>query len=66
MKTTAYGKETPFYVSRNEVAVSQGARERYHLYRAFEFRKQPKLFSKRGALAEEFKLDPIVFSATVA
>ena len=66
VKTTAYGMDTPFYVTRNEVAVSREARERYHLYRAFEFRKQPRLYSKKGALAEEFRLDPAVFAATVA
>ncbi len=41
VKTTAGGKQTPFYVSRNEVHVSQEHESVYHLYRVFAFRNDP-------------------------
>src|SRR5690606_1816629 len=33
VKTTRYPRETPFFVSRNEVEVSKAEHERYYLYR---------------------------------
>ena len=44
VKTTAYGKQTPFFVSKNEVAVSQDHGTKFHLYRLFEFRNEPRLY----------------------
>jgi hypothetical protein len=66
VKTTRYGRESPFYVSRNEVIVSQEQRERYFLYRVFEFRQSPKLFSLQGAFPDICVLDPASFVARVA
>jgi len=65
VKTTAYGASTPFYVSRNELAVSRDANGLFHLYRAFNFRRQPRLFAKPGPLDQSFSLEPIQFVATV-
>jgi hypothetical protein len=64
VKTTAYGPLTPFFVTKNEVAVSHRS-EGYHLYRTFDFRRQPKLFTKQGPLAQSFLLDPVQFLARV-
>ena len=52
VKTTKYGRETPFYVSRNEVHMSEVLAPRYHLYRLFQFRDAPRLFTLAGALSE--------------
>ncbi|MBX7184813.1 MAG: DUF3883 domain-containing protein [Vicinamibacteria bacterium] len=65
VKTTAYGQLTPFFVTRNEVAVSQAERDRFHLYRAYNFRKAPRLFSRPGPLEHSFRLDPSLYEATV-
>jgi hypothetical protein len=65
VKTTAYGASTPFFVTRNEVAVSQDAHEQFHLYRAFTFRTRPRLFSKQGAIDQSFSLEPSTFEATI-
>jgi len=65
VKTTAYGPLTPFFVTRNEVAVSHEADDGYYLYRAFEFRRQPKLFTKQGPLDQSFSLDPLQYIARV-
>lgn len=66
VKTTKYGRETPFFVSRNEVRVSQARSERYHLYRVFAFREAPHLFTLKGALSSTCHLDPSTYVATVA
>jgi hypothetical protein len=65
-KTTAYGKYTPFFVSRNEVQVSREKEAHYQLYRLFKFRREPKLFTLPGALDRTCTLDPVQFMASVA
>jgi hypothetical protein len=57
VKTTSFGKYTPFYVSRNELAVSREQKDRYFLYRLFAFRTEAKLFHCRGALDQTFALE---------
>lgn len=57
VKTTAYGIYTPLYLSRNELRVSQEKDDRYHLYRAFQFRKSPRLFTVAGALDQTLQLE---------
>jgi Domain of unknown function (DUF3883) len=64
VKTTAFGKETPFFVSRNELDFSKLERERFHLYRLFEFRKAPRLFDLPGRLDTHCMLDPITYRAS--
>ncbi len=63
VKTTSFGKETPFFITRNEVARSRSEAEIFQIYRLFEFRKGPKLFSLRGAVDEHCMLDPITYQA---
>lgn len=66
VKTTGLGKETPFFVSRNQVRVSQCAGSRFHLYRVFRFRTEPRLFVLPGPLATSCTLDPVEFVARVS
>jgi hypothetical protein len=63
VKTTSYGKQTPFFVSRNEVAVSDYRGSRYHLCRLFKFRDDPRFYSLNGSIKERCILDPIQFAA---
>jgi hypothetical protein len=65
VKTTAYGREAPFFVTRNEVEVSQKEAEQYFLYRVFDFRRNPRLFYKQGYLERGFMLDPVQYLASV-
>ncbi|MGZ5127160.1 MAG: DUF3883 domain-containing protein [Burkholderiales bacterium] len=65
VKTTKYGRETPFFVSRNEVAVSEAKAVRYHLYRLFCFRAGPQMFMVNGALSRTCRLSASSFLATV-
>ena len=64
VKTTSFGRDTPFFVSRGELALSHGARDRFHLYRLFEFRKAPRLFDLQGSLDQHCVLDPVTFRAS--
>ena len=63
VKTTAFGKETPFFISKGEVNFSKAEKDHFHLYRVFDFRNDPRLFSFRGAVDEHCHLDPISYSA---
>ncbi|MEN9886867.1 MAG: hypothetical protein RL758_1445 [Pseudomonadota bacterium] len=64
VKTTAFGKDTPFFVTQNELGFSKSAANQFHLYRLFEFRKQPRVFDLRGEISQHCQLDPISFKAS--
>ena len=63
VKTTSFGKETPFFITRNEVDLSRSEIDHFHLYRLFDFRKEPHLFSFRGPVDKHCHLDPMTFQA---
>jgi Domain of unknown function (DUF3883) len=65
VKTTRFGASTPFFVTVNEVSVSQNNSEEYHLYRVFGYEKDPRLFMLRGALDRSCILTPNQFTANV-
>jgi hypothetical protein len=65
VKTTAYGKEVPFFLSRHELAVSRERAAVYHLYRLFTFVRDPRFYSLKGAIDESCYLDPTQYAATV-
>ena len=48
VKTTRYGRHTPFYISAGELRFSNSHADSYHLYRLFGFRKMPGLFTLPG------------------
>lgn len=62
VKTTAFARETPFHVTRTELACSEH-RENFHLYRVFEFRKSPRMFQLPGLISNHCHLDPVSFVA---
>jgi len=64
-KTTAFGKETPFFVTRNELQFSKDHEVNYYLYRVFQFHKVPKLFHLDGALDVVCALDPVQYIGRV-
>ena len=65
VKTTRYGKYTPFFLSRNEVQTSDRYTGQYALYRLFQFREQPKLFIISGSVRKSCRLEPALFEAVV-
>ena len=64
VKTTSFPKETPFFVSRNEVEFSKAFAPQFQLYRLFEFRKNPRMFALPGAVSKTCNLDPVSYLAT--
>ena len=66
VKTTAYNKDTPFFVSDNDLAFARANEQAFRLYRLFEFRHRPRLFELRGRLDTQCRLDPISFRASFA
>ncbi|HEU4365670.1 MAG TPA: DUF3883 domain-containing protein, partial [Candidatus Krumholzibacteria bacterium] len=65
VKTTRSGALQPFFVTRNEVRVSEARREEYHLYRVHRFEADPQFFVLDGALPEVCELDGVAFEARV-
>lgn len=58
VKTTRYGALTRFFASSNEVAISDKQKDKYQLYRLFNFDKQPKFFVLAGSLRNSCQLKP--------
>jgi hypothetical protein len=65
VKTTAYGPLTPFFVTPNELTVSQRNADRYSIYRVFDFRRDVKLFVMQGSIDASFLLEPSEYRARV-
>lgn len=63
VKTTKYGAETPFFVSRNEVSTSERCASLYHVYRLYGFRQAPKLYTLPGAISQSCQLSAVSFLA---
>lgn len=63
VKTTKYGSETPFFVSDNEVEVSKKTAYKYQLYRLFDFRTTPGLYTLTGPIPMTCLLSATTFMA---
>jgi hypothetical protein len=61
VKTTAFGKQTPFFISRGELRFAKEYEDGFHLYRLFDFRREPKLFDLPGSLDKHCSLDPVTY-----
>ena len=64
VKTTRFGALTPFFASKNEVAVSNERSFEYHVYRLFDFSKSPRLFMLGGSMRSTCALEAIQFRAS--
>jgi hypothetical protein len=66
VKTTRFGASTPFFASRNEVAVSAARDSEYQLYRLFNFERKPGLYVLPGSLRKSCTLEPVEYTAMPA
>jgi len=66
VKTTGFGERTPFYVSANEASFARDQRDRFRLYRLFDFRASPRLFELVGPIEQHCQLDAVTFRASFA
>lgn len=65
VKTTRYGKRTPFFISPNELRFCKRHQEAFQLYRVFTFQSDPKMFALPGAVESHCSLSPNEFRATL-
>ena len=65
VKTTRYGKRTPFFVSPNELSFCERHRKAFQLYRVFTFQSDPKMFALKGAIESHCRLSPSEYRATL-
>ena len=63
VKTTSFGKETPFYLSRGELAFSKSKADEFQLYRLFNFRRDPRIFTLKGSIEGKCLLDAVSYLA---
>lgn len=63
VKTTRFGQMTPFFASNNEVEVSDKRSVEYHVYRLFDFSKNPRLFQLSGSMRSTCTLETVQFRA---
>ena len=64
VKTTAYAKETPFFISDGELTFANAHELEFRLYRVFEFRRAPRMFELRGRPDRHCRLDPTTYRAS--
>lgn len=64
VKTTAGAARTPFFLTRNELAVAQERGHSWHLYRVHLFAQSPKIYTVRPPLDEALRLEPETWRAS--
>lgn len=64
VKTTRGARTTPFYLTRNELAVASERPDAWRLYRVFEFGEASRIFTLRPPLDEAISLAPAIWSAS--
>lgn len=64
VKTTNGGVGSSFLVSHNELEFSKEAGDQFHLYRVFQFRDGPRLFTLPGDLSQHVHLKPTDYRAS--
>ncbi|MBC4014618.1 DUF3883 domain-containing protein [Siccirubricoccus deserti] len=65
VKTTNGPAETPFYVTANEVRVSEDRADSYLLYRVYGFAKEPRIYCLKGSLKSgAVRLEATVYRAS--
>lgn len=65
VKTTAFGRDTPFFLTRPELSLSQDTPEQFHLYRLYDFRQTPRMFDLPGRLDQRCRLNAFTWIAHV-
>lgn len=64
VKTTNGAAQTPFFMTRNEMAVATERSEHWQLYRVHLFAQRPRIFVARAPLDQALMLSPEVWRAT--
>lgn len=63
VKTTNGWERTPFHISRNEIDVANDRQAHWHLFRLYDFAREPKAFELRPPLEAHVSLTATSFQA---
>ena len=63
VKTTAFSEFTPFFVSDSERRFSTEQGDLFHLYRIYELRQKPRMYSLVGSIDQTCDLHPTTYRA---
>jgi hypothetical protein len=66
VKTTNGAAQTPFFLTRNEMAVASERAQHWQLYRVHLFAQRPKVFTVKPPLESALRLDPETWRARPA
>lgn len=61
VKTTTLGKDTPIFFSKTENDFSNDYKESFQLYRIFDVKKDPKMFTRNGRFQDICTIEPTNF-----
>jgi hypothetical protein len=64
VKTTNGSHASAFVISRNELEFSREAGDAFFLYRLFQFRQEPTLYTLQGDVSSYVHLEPIDYRAS--
>lgn len=64
VKTTEFGINMPFFLSRNELRHSKEHEVNARLYRVFQINRKTGLYILKGAFDSTLELEPVNFQAT--
>ncbi|WP_338687348.1 DUF3883 domain-containing protein [Haloferula helveola] len=65
VKTTRFRKESPFFISSNEVQFAERHARNYSLYRVYSLSRAPRLFTLPGSVQKSCHLTATQFRATL-
>jgi len=61
VKTTTLGKDTPIFFSKTENDFSNDYRDAFHLYRVFDVKKKPRMFTRSGSFKDMCTIEAVNF-----
>jgi hypothetical protein len=64
VKTTTLGKDTPIFFSKTENDFSNDFKKAFHLYRVFDVKRQPRMFSRTGSFKDMCTIEAVNFKGT--
>jgi hypothetical protein len=64
VKTTTLGKDTPIFFSKTENDFSNDFTKAFHLYRVFDVKQKPRMFSRNGSFKEICHMEAVNFKGT--
>ncbi len=63
IKTTTGPKTTPFFITRNELSISEKRPDIFRLIRLYDFRRQKRAYCLKPPLENHVQLSPTIYSA---